>query len=360
LADNISTVIDLIHPSDGATAVLVGDTVFVLFDREISEKSLEGNFFVTGPETDTWSGPDLTKWDIGHDGADALQSPGLAGIVPGTFSFERINNGDTDEFTGVDVTGDGTLYRTKAIFTPSRPLPADTQFTVYLIGDEDDSDALQTGVKPKSIFDTEHIGSGSDDLEFIGDYSGQVSTDVVNVRIVESGVKRTATFEYWYDSDPLEIVGPVLSDTRVFLSNGVFVEFGVGTFSTDDEFTAVIKTVQPFIGTLSWGFETGSGSIQEIPESTSTTVIGNNLVPTTTVITDFKFVKIKPEDRATNLSIKTNQIILEFSKDLNPDTVTSERVKMFGLPVNGDPNVLSEREVYKNITVSGNKILVDF
>lgn len=363
MAVNISTVVDLIHPSANATAVLVGDQVWVLFDQEIDESSIkEGNFFVTGPETDTWSGPDLTKWDIGHDGEDALQSPGLTGIVPGSFTFQRINPGDLNEFTGVDVTGNGTLYRTKAIFTPAKALTPDTKFTVYLIGDEDDLDSLKTGVKPQSVFDTEHTGTGSNDLRFTGSYEAPAATDVVNVRILSSGVKKTATFEYWFDSAPLTIVGPVLSDTRVFLNKGVYVEFGDGTFDANDEFTAVLKKVEPFIGSFVWEFETGSGSIQTIPSSTSTTVLGGSsaLVPSITAVTNFQFSGMTPADRSTNLPLTTKQIVLEFTKDLDPTTVTSERVKILGLPVNGDPNVLQEREIYKDLTVSGNKIILDF
>lgn len=360
MAVNISTVVDLIHPSSNAVAVLVGDQVWVLFDQEIDESSVkEGNFFVTGPETDTWSGPDLTKWDIGHDGEDVLNSPGLTGIVPGTFTFERLNPGDLNAFTGVDVTGDGTLYRTKAVFTPTRAFTPDTKFTIYLIGDEDDADTLKTGVKPQSVFDTEHSGTGSDDLKFTGTYADPAATDVVNVRILTSGEVHTATFEYWFDSAPLNIVGPVVSEARVFLNKGVFVEFKTGTFDANDEFTAVLIEQEPFIGTFNWDFETGSGSIQTIPTTTSTSVIGN-LVPVTTAIAGFKITDIDPEDRATNLALTTKQIVLEFSNNIDPTTVTSERVRVMGFPVNGDPNVLQEREIYKDITVVGNKIILDF
>ena len=355
---DINTVIDSIFPSSGVDSVIVGSPVEILFDREIDESSIAGNFFVTGPETDTWSGPDLARWGMGPDGSDALQSPGLAGIVPGDFSFERINLGDTDEYTGLDVVGSGLLFRTKVIFTPTNPFTPDTVFTVYLIGDEDSADSFKTGIKPQSVFDSEHLGTGSEDLGFSGTYSDPAGVDVINLRVVASGVHRDATFEYWFDSDPSTVVGPISAGAHVFLNKGVYADFGDGMFVTDDEYTAVLKEQDPFIGSLSWTFSTGSGSIQTIPTSTSTSITGS-LVPTISSVT-FAVAEITPKDRTTNSILTTKRITIEFTKDVDSSTVTSERVKIMAYPVNGDPNVLTEREIYKNLTVDGKKIILDF
>jgi hypothetical protein len=366
---NLADVVDAIHPADEQEGVIVGDQIFVLFDREIDENTLEqGGLFVTGPDTDTWSGPDQAMWLrrdpnalTGPEG-DVLQSPGFQGIVPGTFTFERIDL--TVASSGVDtldVTGAGTLYRTKAIFTPSTILAPDTEYTVHLIGDEDDTDSVMTGTRPRTIFDPEHSGTGSDDITMQGTYLGDKVSDVVNMRIVTSGVKRTATFDWWLSSAPLDVKGPVLTDKKVFLSDGVFVEFGDGVFRTSDEFTAVVKKQNPLEGSIFWTFKTGSGSVVDVPDDISTSVIGN-IVPVTTAVatTTFGLSTATPLDRATNLPVTTNQIVLEFNSDVDPATVTSETVRLVGEPVNGDEDLLTSREIYKDITVSGNKIIMDF
>lgn len=364
---NLSDVIDAVHPADEAQGVIVGDQIFVIFDREIDENSVEnGGLFVTGPDTDTWSGPDQAMWEIPPQSLlqgpedEILQSPGYTGIVPGTFTFERIDLVATSGVDTLDVTGDGTLYRTKAIFTPSVVLAPDTEYTVHLVGDEDSSDSVETGVRPRTVFDEEFSGVGSENVSFLGSYTGTPLTDVYNIRIVDSGVKRTATFDWWLTSKPLDVHESVLTDKKVYLSNGVFVEFGDGLFRTDDEFTVVVKKQSPLDGSIFWTFSTGSGSITQVPDDTSTSVIGDIIPASTSSPTSFAISKSTPSDRATNLALTTNQIVLEFNSNVDPATVTSESVKLIGAPVNGDEDLLETREIYKDITVSGNKIIMDF
>lgn len=367
MASAIDTVVDLIHPASGVQAVIVGDQVWVIFDQEIDESSVPENFFVTGPDNDTWSGPDLVLWQSPNGSQteeDILNSPGYAGVVQGEHSFERISLSGLNTVTTEDVTGNGSLYRTKAIFTATKQFTPDTEWLVYLLGDEDEADTILTGIRPRSVFDTEQSGSGTGELDFTGSYSGAYPDDVINIEIVASGVKRTATFNWWLSSDPGDVHGPVLTDSKIILAEGIYAEFGEGSFATGDEYTAVVKRVEPFTGRFIWNFETGSGSITlPIPTTTSTSVIGN-LVPTmvssTVAATTFTLSSITPKDRATNLPLTTNQIVLQFDSEVDPATVTSEKISIIAYPVNGDPDLLEERIIYKDITVSGTKIIIDF
>lgn len=363
---DITDVVDLIHPADGAIGVVLGDQIWVLFDREVDEETVEnGGIFVVGPDTDTWSGPDQQTWirPAGHPlesgESDTLQSPGYQGIVQGSFTFERYDLTALSGVNTLDVTGSGTLYRSRAIFTPDIVLKPDTEYTVYLVGDEDDSDTVETGVKPRTIFDPIHSGSGSTDVSFVGTFSGGLAADVINVHILTSGVKRTATFEWFLDSLPLDVRGPVLTDKKVFLKHGVFVEFGGGTFLPADEYTAIIKEQIPFENTMFWTFDTGSGSLVDPPISTSTSAIGN-IVPVTTVASTFALSEVTPLDKATNKAVTTNQIVLEFTSDIDTATVTSETVKLTGKPVNDDTSLFGSRTIFADITVTGKKIIMDF
>ena len=364
---DITDVVDTIHPADEAIGVPTGTEVSVLFDREIDEATItNGGLFVVGPDTDTWSGPDQVNWirPEGHilRGSEdvPLESPGYQGIVQGTFRYERIDLVTTTGVATVDTTGDGTLYRTKAIFVPNIPLFADTEYTVYLTGDESSTDTIDTGAKPRTVFDTVQTGGGSDEVTFVGTHTG-LASDVLNVEIVNSGVKRTATFNWWIASAPLDIRGPVLTDKKVFLKDGVFAEFGAGTFVTSGLYTSVVKTQLPFENTMFWTFDTGSGSLVAAPDDVSTSVIGN-LVPVTgtTAATTFTLDDTTPVDKASNLPLTTAQVVLEFNSAVDSSTVTSETVLLTGKPVNGDTSLFSSREIFKDITVTGTKIILDF
>ena len=148
MADSIASIVDLIHPTASGLGIITSDQIWVLFDREIDETTIAGgNFFITGPDFDTWSGPDLQLFldreSLG-DEEEILQSPGFLGLVQGEITFERISlSSDGTVVTTEDTVGSGHLYRTKAIFTPTNRLQANTEYRVYLSGDEDTGDTLQ-------------------------------------------------------------------------------------------------------------------------------------------------------------------------------------------------------------------------
>jgi hypothetical protein len=51
--------VDLVYPTVSGVSIPTSTPIWVLFDREIDETSLPGSFFITGPDQDSWSGPDL-------------------------------------------------------------------------------------------------------------------------------------------------------------------------------------------------------------------------------------------------------------------------------------------------------------
>jgi hypothetical protein len=292
----------------------------VIFDRAVDETTLAGgNFFVTGPDFDTMLGPDLQLWhDIESVGTEdeILQSPGFEGIVQGKITFERTHLTQPVTVSSQDTLGSGILYRTKAIFTPEKDLSPDTTYTVYLSGDEDASDSLQTGISPTTVFDT--VASGTNQYRtgvatFEGGYLGTI-TDRYFVRITQGGEVGLARFEYWRDSAPSIVHGPFKTKRGgVLLEDGVEVSFTDGTYGVGDVWHVVVKARDVFSGSYKWPFKTGSGAIQDIPSTTSTTVIGDIGTTTTATSTSttasgqtFKVVKTIPADETTNLSPTPN------------------------------------------------------
>lgn len=332
---NLVDIVDQIHPAASGIGVIVTDQIWVVFDRELDESSLSnGNFFIAGPDFDTWSGPDLEIYldapSLGSE-EEILQSPGYHGLLKGTITFERLSLDDDTVISGIDVVGSGLLYRTKAIFTPTERLAPDTEYTVYLSGDEDDTDELSTGVFSRTVFDTvsDPGNTSTGEVVFSGGYLGLLSSDVYHVTISTTGDLSTARFTFYRESDPSYIVGPLRVAARgVPLSDGVTATFTDGIYYSGDEWTVIVKEPNIFLGNFTWPFKTGSGSIAEIPDTMSTSVIattvGGTAVPASTV-TEFLVTNTRPKDMDTSLP-------LQAYNDIYPLTVT------FNLPV--DPSTI--------------------
>lgn len=358
----ITDVIVSVHPGADTQGNIIGDTIWVLFDREIDENSIdEGNFIIEGPDTDTFFGPDMGTElpNVSDSGSnDQLASPGYKGLVPGTITFQRINLADLNIYTGPnDTDGTGNLWRTKAIFTPAFPMQALTQYRVYIAGDELPDDPNVTGIRSRTIFDADTTGNaGNGVMSFGGTYTGEVA-DIYHIEITTAGASGVAWYEWWTDSD-LSHKGPVLSSATgsQTLSNGVTVRFQPNNFTLHDIYSATVKPPTQFGDNTYWTFETGTGSIQTLPDSVSTSFSGD---PKQLVPTAFSVVSIIPKDTQTNVPLNTRRIVLNFNQPLDPDTITADTVRITGRPVNGDESVLQTRIIYADLTVSGSKLIID-
>lgn len=118
-------------PPSGATGVSLNSPIVVTFNRLMDTSDLEIEFFVEGPDTDKFIGPGVSEINLYPDnvsqGDDFLESPGYAGIVDGTFSFETVS--------GV----------TQMTFTPSSPMAALTEYTAHLPEADDVNGTEYTG-----------------------------------------------------------------------------------------------------------------------------------------------------------------------------------------------------------------------
>jgi len=363
----LSSVIDLVHPTASGIGVILSDTIWVLFDREIDEGTVTaGNFFITGPDFDVWSGPDygvhIDYESIGSE-EEVLQSPGYTGIVQGTITYERISLTDDDTtVSGTDCAAAGTLYRTKATFTPTERLAADTEYTVYLSGDEDLTDSLDTGVSLRTVYDLSAVAgnASTNEPEITGSYTGSIN-DVFNIEITTTGNVGTARFVYWKDSDPAEVVGPLKTRRGgTLLSDGVSIVFPEGVYSDADVWTCIVHPATTYSGNLTWTFRTGSGSIATVPTTAATTVLGD-AVPSTSSSssTTFEVDSTDPADEDSHQTIPAGEFTIQaiFSDDIDSTTVSSGvSVIVTVEPVNGDPSVFEATTAISRPTVSGNTL----
>jgi hypothetical protein len=358
-------VVDLVNPSDEATGVPLNNSISITFDREIDEWSFEhGGFILEGPDTDLVVFTEYTPTTlVAGEESDILLSPGLKGIVQGSFTFSRVSLTDTSLVNTTDTTGNGALFRTRASFKPSQPMKALTNYKVYLVGDDDITDEEKLGLRTRTVFDgvADPSNTGDGAVTFSGTYLGNQITDTINIRITTAGVPGVAEFEAWKDSAVVDLIGPFLtSSTESQVLDGITIQFTEGTFDVGDEFTVAVKRPSILTGTVEFSFVTGNGSITVVPTTTSTSITGD---PVTSSSTAFTILSSDPEDGGTNLSPQTSRrITIEFSDDIDPATVTDSTVTILLEPVSDHPLLspqITATEAPKVLTVSGNLLHID-
>jgi hypothetical protein len=138
----IASIIDNYAPADGTEGVPLNTEIFILFSKQIDESDFSNQFFIEGPDTDTFVGPgveiQVNPTNVSQ-GDDFLTSPGYKGIVLGTISYKHIDpiNDNLEVVT--------TPYRTKVIFTPAHPLVKLTKYTANIPEVKDTSHIIYTG-----------------------------------------------------------------------------------------------------------------------------------------------------------------------------------------------------------------------
>lgn len=358
---SIADIIDSAYPSDEAEGIPLNSQIKIIFNTEIDEWSIEnGGIILEGPDTDELIITPYTPSVINQGSEQQiLETPGLKGLVPGTFSFERVALDSNTLVSTLDTIGDGTLYRTKAIFTPLYPLKKNTEYTVYVIGGDTDE---QAGIFTNTVFDVvANVGNtGNGECTFSGTYLGDLSQDTINIKITKAGVTGVAEFEAWKTSAPLELSGPFLTSNNFsHIFEGITIAFNDGgSFDVDDEFSVKVKAPTTFSGTVISTFTTGAGSITSLPTSASTSILGD---PLYTPSVGFDVFKTTPVDGETNRDISKNRITIEFTSEIDVSTITDETVQILVEPVSDHPSItnIPTGNLHRTITVSGLKMFID-
>ena len=348
-----------VYPASGARGIPIGDQVRVIFDQEMDEDSINtGTFVLTGPDEAPVFGPvDVTPFDEpGFDDEDILSSPYFAGYVKGTISFSKVDpSGGLVDDSVVDTTGDGTLWRTVAIFTPEKPLKPNVEYTVIILGDDEPADGLDTGVKTRTVFDTVFTGSGTGRLSFYGGYTGE-TTRSYTLEITTGGATGDAEYIWWNDNDPLTTYQGITTTGTRELEDGIYVICDPdGSFTAGDKFQVVVVPAMPLLNTYRWSFNTGSGAII-IPPSTSS---ASGISDLETVAGGLKILSITPKDKATNIDPDSLvEIVITFNKDVDPASITDETITLWSESVNGDPAYEATGDIAKVLSVDGATVTI--
>jgi len=352
-----------VHPADNSTGFVLTDTPYVIFDREIDPTTLQ--FLIEGPDTDRWTGPDLVRFDDLTTAVDdnILETPGYKGILKGKIRLEKVD-ASGNAVSGLDYTGNGSLWHTKAVFIPDEPFAANTEYRIYIVGAEEVGGTVTKGVASRTVFDTRkgsNLGDGT--VSFHGGYTGSIE-DIFHIKIVEAGkAEDNIQFQWWRDSS-----GVVYElNTRLgkqLLTDGVYVSFS-GEYEVNDSFSVFVKPPEYMLNTYTWIFTTGAGTIVNVGSDTApdySVPVGGFSSTTSglgSAATSFYVVSTEPASRETNLDPDTvEKIVIYFNKNIDQSTITDDTVRVWTEPVNGDPNIKAEGELVKILTIEDNKLTI--
>lgn len=354
--------ITAIYPNSSQTSVPIGADITITFSSGIDLSTAKKNVVLYGPDFDMLSGPETATF-LDKDGTNLnfLDSPGFKGIVPCDYELIYVDSNGDDVTLSPKLLAEEEAgpYTHKLKISPKSTLAPSTTYTVYIIGE--DAEGTERGLSGRTVYEVDASGASSTTgfVHAFGGYTGE-STDSIVVKITKSGNIGTAEYKWWYDDSESEAnarTGKVTSRRFRKLEDEVQIRFSGSGFVKDEYYSISVVPKQLLDISYTFSFETSTSEITSVPSTASTTVIGTTSSSTTEYLT---VVSIDPEDGATHQKFTSKQITIEFSSALDSDTITNDTVTVLSYPISGviDSNE-DQVELYKKLTVSGKKLIID-
>jgi hypothetical protein len=385
----------LSYPKNLEQGFPVGQSFFLIFSNVVDLERFKESCVLFGRDFDRTSGPDNALWLNSSDATTPffLRSPGFGGFID--YDIEEILIDSLETMTVSDkqiledkVSGQNTLIK----LTPKIVLPEDNTFYLYIIGDNADESAdlpafvsnysENKSVSIKTVYGAlEEDQTVSERVKSKGSYfavNNETSSKLF-IKIVKDGEGSEAKYIWWFNDENEPQPASNNYNTRLSrcvqrwrtLDRGVLVRFSGSQYNLDETFTINCYVRENLENSYLITFYTSTDSVYEYPENSSTSPLGNDLglipgVGQTGVSGESLIVtSIEPYDGAINVDLNLKKIIISFNKDLNPETITQESIKLFSYPVSGSfngPNgTRSDREfeILKIVSVEGNKIIAE-
>jgi hypothetical protein len=142
--------------------------------------------------------------------------------------------------------------------------------------------------------------------------------------------------------------------------DNLYIHFKSGNLYEDDEFYAALSIPTLYSGHLSWGFTTGTGSVEALPSTSSTSVISYLYQQASTSLTPLSVSSTVPENHDAQIDIDLSSITITFNKEIDSDTVTDDVVTIVTEIASSHPSLgaIARGEISKRMTVSGRTITI--
>jgi hypothetical protein len=228
-------------------------------------------------------------------------------------------------------------------------VPLQSTITITLNGVDYDTSSLTDGFFVEGPDTDQYIGPGLftlsnpdnisqgdiDDFLQSPNYAG-----IVSGTTTVSGISGNTVISFVSDKPLSPLIEYTVNLSNVLETDGLTTVSGFATFS----------------------FTTGSGSIEEVPSTISSSILADtNLVSlTTSAGLPFKIIGSTPTDRSAQNSTELSEIIIEFNKDIDASSVDVDQILVQTLPATGHPNVAVTTlgDLAKSITVDGNRLRI--
>ena len=365
--------IESTYPADGDTGIPVGVTIKIYFDTGVDEKTIKDSVALFGRDSDMTSGPDAAIW-VDQDTGDNpffLSSPGFKGLVPLKFSLAYYTLGTTTEVdpgvitSQADEISANVGHVAKITVDPkyNPTLAPDTELSLVVAGDPDNQNI---GVSSRTVFDIEEgINTGSGSLYIWGTWEDTgAGEDELNIEVTVAGNIGTAEYKWWYTSagEGSAVEDNITNRRFRTLSDGLQIRFSGSSLQVGDSWTFSVSAIQRLATSTTITFTTNDGSYTSAPSSPSTPATSS---PPSTVLptgqSTFEVEEMTPESGSYNVSIKNRKIVIRFSEDIDPDTITDDSITLWKYPVSGVyEDTYSPIELQKTIDVDGDTITIKF
>ena len=390
------------YPQNNEDEFPVGQEIVLVLSESTDIKRIKESFVLYGQDFDRTSGPNNALWLNTQSGENPffLRSPGFQGFVDYEVKQFLVDSHKTlvvlDNQVQLDKNETGIVV---VVITPKTVLKENSKYQTFLVGKNVDnlenlpepiaSFSKDRALRARTIFDAYSLDVNQTEIEqtarvkTYGSFESKNNENsaTVNIKIIEAGAGSAAKYKWWFSDEPEPQPANANYKERVSrcvqrwrkLDRGVLVKFSADSYNLDEEFK--VRCYSRDDDTLSTSysiiFQTGTGSIYEYPENTSTSPIGvGNLVlpgviPGSSQQESLQVISITPDDGSVNNELGLDRIVIEFNNPIDAATVTQSAVEIFSYPVSGtfDGNAGTrsdrERKVYKIISVEDNKITLE-
>lgn len=288
--------IQSVYPLDNALGLPLETRIIVAFDSIMDQSTINSStFLVSGPSGDLWSGLQILRGSDVTSPENILSDFIETGYIDGTFSF--------DDSSGC----------TEVTFTSAESLRINSEYTVYLVGDEG--------------LDTEDIIKGIDTSPLIGTYAWKFSTGSGNLQEVPADTSLAAEIPQILptisDIFSLVTISPANRDTNLTVTTDtITIEFNRAIDSTtvDAAISVIAESVNgdtsiPDSGII--GF-TSSTTSQTVTLTLTDALLENNII-------DIVIAETLKDTSGYNFSGGYSSY---FTTTYNPLYVTARRIRL--------------------------------
>jgi hypothetical protein len=349
------------------TTFPTGEKIEILFNQEVSEFLAENSISLVGPDTQIVTGIEfeekLYRFTNESSYSKTLESLHLKGEVPVELEVIRCDASGTPLQEQMSYAYDG-LVKSKLIIRPKSFLQEKTDYRLLISGSSS-PDNEWSYIGSRTVFDPlkDPLSSGEGLLKSNGYYTG-VTADIVVVEVTKAGSSSSCKLRWWFESnDSVKFdLLPLTGRNKIAKDRDIYLELIGGAsdaFKLGDTWTIDVRPIEYLVDTYKVDFSTAANQVKELPTTVSQSPIGLD-APTQAEINfaaeEFQLVKIEPEYGASNISLKTKQIILTFNKDIDATSVTADTIKLFRNVMDGNQDAV---DVGYSWIVNGKKIIIN-